>query len=443
MWRVLLLFFPSAHVHWRKRRDIFEQCCDQFVVKCLCPIFSHQFVAQCTLHEFTFSRSRWVDWSSWTLIHCMHIPQALSLDQNNLALFVRDSGFKILLSQILLDTSFYHCLQAVIIRSSFSLWWISRSYNSNTVLKFCDSRFLSLYNPLQDFIRWDFRHGQLIFFPFRIEFLQIIISRNNCKQVGIILDRIIGSSDPEVLVDQVSDLSSTKENGPASGPLVPPDWFFFWGENYGLFCSVLKRSTNTSKFGIRITPTEHKYSRSSTESTISTSLIQCIASVRNCEQVRIPVLNLTFQQANVAGVVNLSKMKIRNLQSLLVCSIILWNLLSLVSNEFLVDSLDWHLGSKAVSGVCRSLVTCGGVCFRQVGNPRIESFWMRRWRRRRWIFKKKFPDIPCVSKMFGGLSLRVSIHKKRLSIPPGPRKSGSNAGWLGTWDSPQRTDSAS
>ena len=28
---------------------------------------------------------------------------------------------------------------------------------------------------------------------------------------GIILDRIVGSSDPEVLVDQVSDLSSAKE----------------------------------------------------------------------------------------------------------------------------------------------------------------------------------------------------------------------------------------
>ena len=29
--------------------------------------------------------------------------------------------------------------------------------------------------------------------------------------MGIVFDRIIGSSDPEVLVDQVSDLSSTKE----------------------------------------------------------------------------------------------------------------------------------------------------------------------------------------------------------------------------------------
>ena len=37
------------------------------------------------------------------------------------------------------------------------------------------------------------------------------MSKSNSKWVGIILDRTIGSSDPEVLVDQVSDLSSTKE----------------------------------------------------------------------------------------------------------------------------------------------------------------------------------------------------------------------------------------
>ena len=46
---------------------------------------------------------------------------------------------------------------------------------------------------------------------FRIEFLNIIMSKSNCKKVGIILDGIIGSSDPEVLVDQASDLSSAKE----------------------------------------------------------------------------------------------------------------------------------------------------------------------------------------------------------------------------------------
>ena len=45
-----------------------------------------------------------------------------------------------------------------------------------------------------------------------------------------------------------------------------------------------------------------KISKSSTESTISTSLIHGVASVENCEQAQTSVLNLIFQQANVAGV---------------------------------------------------------------------------------------------------------------------------------------------
>ena len=47
--------------------------------------------------------------------------------------------------------------------------------------------------------------------------------------------------------------------------------------------------------------------RSSTESTISTSLIHSIACVGNCEQIHTSVLNLVFPQANVAGLGNLSK----------------------------------------------------------------------------------------------------------------------------------------
>ena len=54
-----------------------------------------------------------------------------------------------------------------------------------------------------------------------------------------------------------------------------------------------------------------------------------------------------------------------------------------------------------------------------------------------------FPDIPCVSQVSGGPSLRLGIPTERLSIPPGSRKGGSNTGWLGTWCSPLRTDSAS
>ena len=47
--------------------------------------------------------------------------------------------------------------------------------------------------------------------PLRIEFLNIIISKTDSEQVGIVLDRIVGSSDPEVFVDQVSNLPAVKE----------------------------------------------------------------------------------------------------------------------------------------------------------------------------------------------------------------------------------------
>ena len=61
-------------------------------------------------------------------------------------------------------------------------------------------------------------------------------------------------------------------------------------------------ASSTSKFGIEIPRVDDEDLNSSTESTNSTSLIHCIASVGNCEQVHTSVLNLIFQQANVAGV---------------------------------------------------------------------------------------------------------------------------------------------
>ena len=66
-------------------------------------------------------------------------------------------------------------------------------------------------------------------------------------------------------------------------------------------------ASTTSQIGIRIPLADDEDFKSSTESTISTSLIHSIASVGNYEQVQTSVLNLVFQQANVAGVVNLSK----------------------------------------------------------------------------------------------------------------------------------------
>ena len=90
--------------------------------------------------------------------------------------------------------------------------------------------------------------------------------------------------------------------------------------------------------------------RSSTDSTISTSLIHCIASVANCEQVHASILNLIFPISKCCWVGEFVKMKIRNLQSLLVCPIILCKFPSLGSNEFLAAGPGWHLGSKIVSG---------------------------------------------------------------------------------------------
>ena len=74
-----------------------------------------------------------------------------------------------------------------------------------------------------------------------------------------------------------------------------------------LFSAEAILASSTSKFGIRIPLTDDEDFKSSTESSISTSLIHGIASVGNCEQVHTSMLNLIFQQAHVAGVGILSK----------------------------------------------------------------------------------------------------------------------------------------
>ena len=57
----------------------------------------------------------------------------------------------------------------------------------------------------------DSRHRQQYSVPLRIEFLNIVISKNNSEQVGVVFDRIMGSSDPELFLDQVGNLSTSKE----------------------------------------------------------------------------------------------------------------------------------------------------------------------------------------------------------------------------------------
>ena len=74
-----------------------------------------------------------------------------------------------------------------------------------------------------------------------------------------------------------------------------------------LFSAEAILASSTSKFGIEIPLIDDEVLNSSTESTNSTSLIHCIASVGNYEQVHTSVFNLIFQQANVAGIGNLSQ----------------------------------------------------------------------------------------------------------------------------------------
>ena len=74
-----------------------------------------------------------------------------------------------------------------------------------------------------------------------------------------------------------------------------------------LFSAEAILASSTSKFGIEIPRIDDEDFYSSTDSTNSTSLIDCIASVGNGEQVHTSVLNIIFQQANFAGVGYLSK----------------------------------------------------------------------------------------------------------------------------------------
>ena len=59
--------------------------------------------------------------------------------------------------------------------------------------------------------------------PLWIEFLNVVVSKTTSEKVGITPDRIIGSNDPEVFVNQVSNLPTAKETVLLLGVFVPPD----------------------------------------------------------------------------------------------------------------------------------------------------------------------------------------------------------------------------
>ena len=57
--------------------------------------------------------------------------------------------------------------------------------------------------------------------------------------------------------------------------------------------------------------------------------------------------------------------------------------------------------------------------------------------------QKTFPDIPCVSHILGGPSLRLGVTKECLRLPSGIGWGGNDTGRLVTWEFPLRIDSAS
>ena len=184
-----------------------------------------------------------------------------------------------------------------------------------------------------------------------------------------------------------------------------------------LFSAEAILASNTSKFGIEIPRVDDEDLNSSTESTNSTSLIHCIASVSNCEQERTSVLNLIFQQGR-----EFVKMKIRNLQSLLVYlhnslkSLLHWRWLNL---WLTVQTGISDLELVFVSILSFTLFHRGWVKrLLDRWTPLIQFLWIRYWWWRIWIIKT-FPDIPCVSQLLGGPSLRLGPQKERLSIPSG------------------------
>ena len=60
-------------------------------------------------------------------------------------------------------------------------------------LEFLRLSYSSFVQSFQEIIMWDFRHRQKNSVPLRIEFLNIIISKNNSEQFGKVFDGIIGS----------------------------------------------------------------------------------------------------------------------------------------------------------------------------------------------------------------------------------------------------------
>ena len=155
-----------------------------------------------------------------------------------------------------------------------------------------------------------------------------------------------------------------------------------------------KSRVKSTKSGPRVPLIEREDFRSSTDSTISTSLGRSTTSVGNCEQIHTSVFESYLVASKCCWGREFVKVKFRDLQYWLVCPIILQES-SLLRVECFFGSRSrlksrsqdcvWNMTFTTCNG---SLRTCEYKCvFRYVRNLRIESSWIK-WRTRRsWICK--------------------------------------------------------
>ena len=154
----------------------------------------------------------------------------------------------------------------------------------------------------------------------------------------------MGSSEPELIVDQVGNLSTSKETVLFLGLLflqtdspselgIMDDFLQRWS-NPRIEYFKIRHWNTTSRWGrsqfihwinqIHLLDPLHRFRRKLWTSTYL-GLEPYLLASKGCWRRE------------------LVKMEIRNLQSLLVCSIILWSVSSLKMTESLADGPDWHL----------------------------------------------------------------------------------------------------
>ena len=137
------------------------------------------------------------------------------------------------------------------------------------------------------------------------------------------------------------------------------------------------------------------------------------------------------------------KMKIRNLQSLLVCPKILWR--SSLTRDDCISGWRSRLASLILILFSPfTLFHCGWM--KRLFGPRnsMDSIPADNELKKKHVdLQKRFPIYHVCPKCLAAPSLRLGIPIERLSIPPGSGWGGKNTGWLVTWEFPLRIDSES